>query len=88
MATVRFRSPSEFSATVEALLKTCEQHRDAKGRLDTKRALMLTALVTARRRRTSGRGLAVDLDDAHIRLARRTLGDHPRAAAFDRTGPR
>jgi hypothetical protein len=87
VAAITFRSHSEFSDVIAAINDACEQHRDDKGRLDVPRTLMLTALVTARRR-TSGSGLAVDLADAHIRLARRTLGDHPRAAAFDRTGPR
>jgi hypothetical protein len=84
VATVRFASPSAFNATVEALREACEQHRDPQGRLDLDHVLLLTAVVTARQRRTPGSGVSIDLPDEHVRLARRTLGDHPRAAVFDR----
>jgi hypothetical protein len=45
---------------------------------------MLVAVVTAPRRRTPGSGVAIDLADEHVQLARQTLGDHPRAAVFAR----
>jgi hypothetical protein len=49
MASVTFQSHAEFSDVIAAL------HEN--GRLDMGRTLMLTALVTARRRRASGRGI-------------------------------
>jgi hypothetical protein len=84
VATIRFRSRSEFGATVDALGEACDRHRDRQGKLDVERAKMLVAIVTAFRRRTPGGGVAIDLDDAYVDLARETLVGHPRAEVFDR----
>jgi hypothetical protein len=84
VATIRFRSRSEFSATVDALGEACDLYRNEQGKLDAERAKMLVAIVTAFRRRTPGGGVAIDLDDAYVELAAATLGDHPKAAVFAR----
>jgi hypothetical protein len=84
VAVVRFRSKAELAATVEALDDACNSHRDAQGRLDVPHTLMMTALITAYRRRTPDSGVTIELDDAHVELAHETLGDSPRRAVFER----
>jgi hypothetical protein len=84
VAEIRFRSRSEFSATVEALGEACDRYRDAQGLLDTPRTLMMTAIITALRRRTPGSGIAIQIADEYAALARETLGDHPKAEVFER----
>jgi hypothetical protein len=85
VTSVRFRSLGEYGTTVAALQTACEQRRDARGVLPAEHTLLLTTLVTARRRRTPGSGVVLDLADEQIALAVATLGDnHPRASAFVR----
>jgi hypothetical protein len=79
VATIRFRSRSEFGATVDALGEACDRYRNEQGQLDAERAKMLVAIVTAFRRRTPGGGVAIDLDEEYVGLAKETLAGHPRA---------